>query len=107
MKTLAAAEKKIPTTMEDPELAHGTWQKFLKDVEANRAGKPVDVDQVCLDDQLLVDTFGIWERHSGGEWKIRVINNFRANLVNDHAWMPSKLRYSGYGELRDASALPS
>ena len=26
-------------------------------------------------------------------------------LVNDHALMPSKLRYSGYGELRDASAL--
>ena len=61
-KTIEAAKRKAPLAMEDTELARGTWEKFLKDVAANRAGAPVDLELVCLGDKLLVDTFGIWRR---------------------------------------------
>ena len=76
----------------------------MSDADMQRTGRPVDLDSVSLDDKLLVDTFGIWERRGGGDWKIRIINNFRSNLVNDFAWIPSKLQYSGYGDLKDAAA---
>ena len=58
----------------------------------HRAGNPMDLEDFSLDDCLLVDTFGVWEtRGEEGERKLRIIINFKANSVNDYAWMPEKV----------------
>ena len=66
----------------------------------------MDIEQVPLSDILLVDTFGIWERHGDADADtLRVINNFRANEANDYAYMPEKLHYDGFAHLLDAATL--
>ena len=35
---------------------------------------------------------------------VRVINDFKANMVNMHAWLPSKMRYDSYDSLQAAAA---
>ena len=103
-KTIAKAQAKRPLTSEEWELAERTWNKVVSDLEAGRVGEPFDLQDAALDDCLLVDTFGIWERHGeAGNWKLRVINNFKANLVNEFAWMPEKLSYNGFDELLEAA----
>ena len=68
----------------------------------------MEVDDVDLSTNLLADTFGVWECRSAGDFKVRVTNNFRANTANEYAWMPSKLTYNGFSELKDAlSAMKS
>ena len=51
---------------------------------------------------LLVDSFGVWEKHAGGSLKVRVINNFRSNKVNSFAWLPSNIKYDKLTELMEA-----
>ena len=84
------------------ELARETWTK-VKDIGDNRAGAPVELEAVALDECLLVDTFGMWERHAGSDWKVRIISNFKSNMANECAWMPTKLRYDGFSELGEAA----
>ena len=101
--TVRRARQKVPRTSRAVELAWKTWEKVKKDIDDNRAGVPVELESISLEDCLLVDTFGVWERHAGSDWKVRVINNFKSNAANDYAWMPSKLRYNGFSDLKEAA----
>jgi len=101
--TIRRACRKVPKTSRDLELARKTWEKVRKDIDENRAGNPIELESVALGECLLVDTFGVWERHAGSDWKVRVINNFKSNTANDYAWMPSKLRYNGFSDLKEAA----
>ena len=42
-------------------------------------------------------------KHAGTNWKIRVINNYKSNKVNEYAWIPSKIRYDNLSELMEAA----
>ena len=76
-----------------------------QDIAFGRAGKPQKLEELDLDQILLVDTFGVWERHGGSDWKVRLINNFRRNRVNEFSWVPAKLQQNGYSDLREAAAI--
>ena len=41
-------------------------------------------------------------KHAASQWKVRVINNFRANKVNSLAWVPSKIEYDNFEEMVEA-----
>ena len=101
--TLKLAHAKTPSSAEDWALAHAAWEKIQKDIAKGYAGKPVKVSDIDLQCNLLVDTFGIYERHAGQDWKIRLINNFRRNAVNDYAWLPSKMQYDNFDQLLHAA----
>ena len=101
--TIKAAEARAPHTEEDQLLAVETWKTFQQDVERGYAGAPQELDAVNLEEILLVDSFGVWERHSNSDWKVRVLNNFRANSVNDFAWLPAKMKYDVFSELMQAA----
>ena len=78
---------------------------MVQDQQRGFIGDFQDLDKVDLDACLLVDSFGVWEHHAGGERKVRVINNFTSDHVNAHAWMPSKMRYKSYDSLKEASSV--
>ena len=83
------------------ELARATWNKILEETSKGRVGDPVDLDDFNLEEGLLVDTFGVMERHgSATADTLRIINNFRANMANEYADMPEKLSYDGFSELK-------
>lgn len=104
-KTIKRARARIPEKPEDVRLAEATWEKILADTQKGRVGEPVGLDSIPLDEVLLVDTFGIWERHgSASQDTLRVINNFKANLANDYAYMSEKLAYDGFGQLKESCA---
>ena len=103
MATLKSAKAKYPRSQEDLDIAHAAWQKTLKDIESGFAGSPIPVSELNLHENLLVDTFGIYEQHAGQCWKVRLINNFRRNTVNQHAWLPSKMAYNNFDELQQAA----
>ena len=63
------------------------------------ADPPIDLEELDLSTIMLVDSFPIREQHAGSVPKVRVINNFKSNGVNDYAWTPSGLRYNGFTEL--------
>ena len=98
MQTLQTAEARL-TSQQDRELQQKTWEKFIQDVDKGVASPPQDIDSINLDEHLLVDSFGVWERHANEKWKVRVINNFKANHVNDFAWVPSKIHYNSFAEV--------
>jgi len=105
-KTLRRARARAPRSEDEWSTAWATWKKVQSDLEADRIGAPAEIGDTPLDKFLLVDTFGVWEMHGESkEWKIRVINDFRANSVNDFAWMPEKLSYNGFHELVEAASL--
>ena len=103
--TIAQARRKVPTTTDDRLLAEAAWGKMKKDMAKGYAGTPIPVQELDLEKNLLVDTFGIHEKHSGCDWKVRFINDFRKNTVNQFAWLPSKLRYDGFGQLSHAASI--
>ena len=103
--TIAHARARVPTSEEDLTLAHKAWEKLQQDIALGRAGQPQQLEEVDLDRILLVDTFGVWERHGSSDWKVRLINNFRRNRVNEFSWVPAKLQYNGYSDLREAAAI--
>ena len=105
LATLRSAQAKTPRTEAELQLAKEAWAKVQKDISNGHAGTPIKVEQVDLESNLLVDTFGIYEKHAGSDWKVRVINNFRSNTVNQYAWMPSKMRYDGFGDVHHASRI--
>ena len=93
-ETIRRALARVPQSSEDWKLASEVWTKTLRDIEAGRSGEPIDLDGVDLQDVLLVECFGVWERHGeSAAWKARDIHNFRRNGVNDCAWLPEKLAY--------------
>ena len=100
---LANAKRKIPVSMEDKVLAEAAWGKMKKDMANGYAGTPIPVQELDLEKNLLVDTFGIYEKHAGWDWKVRLINDFRRNTVNKFAWLPSKMRYDGFAQLSHAA----
>ena len=72
-------------------------------MEKGYAGQPIKLSEIDLHNNLLVDTFGIYERHAGQDWKVRLINNFKKNTVNQYAWLPSKLSYDNFDQLQHAA----
>ena len=104
-RTIKAAQAKLQQQREDPELLEGVWTKMLQDQQKGFIGECRDLDSVDLDSCLLVDSFGVWERHAEGVRKIRVISSYRSNEVNAHAWVPSKMRYTSYDALKEASSI--
>ena len=105
MATLAAAEARATKQMEDTELLWKSWDKLQQDIARGVAGPPQELSTINLEEQLLVDSFGVWERHANEAWKVRVINNFRANHVNDYAWIPSKIKYNSFAEILEAARI--
>lgn len=101
--TLKAAQSKKPKTPGEWELAREAWKKLVKDRQQGYAGEPLKVSEIDLHNNLLVDTFGIYERHAGQDWKVRLINNFKRNTVNQYAWLPSKLSYDNFDQLLHAA----
>ena len=102
MRTLQAAEARL-NQHQDHILQQKTWEKFMQDVEKGVASPPQDIDTINLDEHLLVDSFGVGERHANETWMVRVINNFKANHVNDFAWIPSKIQYNNFEEVLQAA----
>ena len=102
LDTIRSAHAKAPRTEEELQLANEAWLKVQKDIANGHAGTPIPVADLDLENNLLVDTFGIYEKHAGSDWQVRVINNFRRNTINQYAWMPSKMRYDGFNELHHA-----
>ena len=104
-KTVKRAQSRIPKTVEEHKLASATWEKVLTETAKGRTGLPVDLESFDLEEGLLVDTFGIWERHGdASEDTLRLINDFRANQANEFAYMPERLSYDGFGEIKEACA---
>ena len=75
--TIRHARARAPATGEDMVLARQAWAKLQQDISLGRAGQPQHVDNIDLDSALLVDTFGVWERHGEADWKVRLINKFK------------------------------
>ena len=99
-KTIRRASSRLPCTEEQNKLAVATWKKVVSETSKGRVGEPIDLDKFDLSSALSVDTFGIWERRGGAvEDSLRIINNFKANRVNEFAYMPEKLSYDGFAEL--------
>ena len=101
--TIRAAQARVPTLQQDSHLLHETWSKFEQDVAKGYIGQPQELDTVYLSEILLVDSFGVWEKHAGTSWKVRVINNFRYNAVNSYAWVPARMHYDNFTELMEAA----
>ena len=98
--TVRRAMRRIPENAKDLELSQRVWGKIQSDIDAGRSGEPVDVEFLDMDEILLVEVFGVWEQHGEALMaKVREIYNFKANRVNDHAWMPNKIRYDHFAEL--------
>ena len=66
---------------------------------------PMELGDLDLTANLLTDTFGVWECCSTDAFKVRVIDNYKSNGANDYAWMPKRLQYCGFGELRETLAI--
>ena len=103
MVTLKTAEAKRPKTEADWELANEAWTKTMKDIRNGYAGEPFSVADIDLHNNLLVDAFGIYEKHAGQDWKVRLINNFKKNAVNQYAWLPLKLSCNNFDQLQHAA----
>ena len=101
--TIQAAKARTPGSAHDQQLVQETWAKFQQDVDRGYIGAPRELDTVDLEQVLLVDSFGVWEKHASSNWKVRVINNFRSNKVNSFAWLPSKIEYDKFTELMEAT----
>ena len=101
-RTLRRAQSKLPRSEDDCRLAVEAWAKVQKDIRNGHAGVPIKLADSNMTEGLLVDTFGVWERHAGANWKVRVISNFRGNQANDYAWMIARLRYDGFDHLLQA-----
>ena len=74
--TIKAAKARTPTTPDDLRLAEETWSKLKQDIARGFMGEPMELNEIDMDKVLLVDCFGVWERHDGMDWKVRVISNF-------------------------------
>ena len=104
--TLRRALKRFPQTASEVRIAGEVWRKTQKDIELGRAGTPMELHEVNLEDILLVEAFGILEQHGDAtQSTVRGIHNFRANLVNECAFMPQKLRYDGFDQMLSALKL--
>ena len=101
--TLKASQARLSGQHQDTQLLEATWAKFQQDVDKGYVGEPQELSSVNLSEILLVDSFGIWERHAGSEWKTRVINNYRSNHVNSYSWVPSRIKYDDFTELMEAA----
>ena len=98
--TLRRALRRAPRTDADHRVAREVWQKTQKDIELGRAGAPMELHKVNLNEVLLVEAFGILEQHgNSSQPSVRGIHNFRSNLVNDCAFMPQKLGYDGFDSI--------
>jgi len=103
-RTISRASARKPQSAEQEKLAKETWQKVEADIEKGRASQPMELDSFPSDRALLVDTFGLYECHGEAtEHTVRVINNFKDNLVNSYAFMPEKLKYDSFPQLKEAS----
>ena len=104
--TVRRALSRVPQTPEEYDVAQEVWQKTKTDIEMGRAGEPLELDDVDLDDVLLAEVFGILEQHgNAAKVSVRGIHNFRANFVNECAVMPQKLRYDGFDQMLGALGL--
>ena len=65
-RTIRVARSKLQQQLDDTELLEGVWAKLLQDRQKGFIGEFLDIDSVDLDSCLLVDSFGVWERHAGG-----------------------------------------
>ena len=101
--TLRTARAKALKTPAEWELARESWSKTCKDIQHGFAGEPIPLSSLDLQDNLLVGTFGIYERRAGQNWKVSLINNFRSNTVNNVAWLPSAMTYDSFDELQRAA----
>ena len=90
MATVRTAQAKTPKFPEDWQFARKAWAKTQKDIASGYAGEPIPVSELNLHDSLLVDTFGIYGRRAGQNWKVRLINNFKRNTINQYVWLPLK-----------------
>ena len=61
----------------------------------------MELTEVDLNEVLLVEIFGVWERRGENDLTVRAIHNFRKNGVNDYAWMPQKVRYDSFQHALD------
>ena len=102
-QTLERARRRLEAEVQDPSLAQEAWQKYQSDVAAGYAEPPTDLEELDLSTILLVDSFPIREQHAGSLPKVRVINNFKSNRVNDYAWTPNRLHYNNFNELQQAA----
>ena len=74
-------------TEKDLDLAWKVWEKTQQDIPLGRAGAAQRLDSIDLNQVLLCHRFGIWELRDDGH-KVRCIDNFFANGVNEFAFMP-------------------
>ena len=71
-------------------LRSGSWSmqrgsETITGITKGVIGDPAPVESLDLNDNLLVDTVVIYERHAGQNWKVRLITNARSNSVNSSA----------------------
>ena len=60
------------------------WEKHRQEVVEGKVGPPMTLDELDFSQVLLAERFGL-EGWWSGAAKVRVIDNFRKNWVNDHS----------------------
>lgn len=106
IRTIQRAQARMPKSRDDWEMAWTAWKKLGKDLEMKRISSPIEVDRIDLGKVLLVDTFGVWEKHGEAmDWKLRLINDFKSNKVNSFTVIQEKVRYDGFEHLQDSAEL--
>ena len=89
--TIQRAAARKPRDQQELAIAREVWRKTTKDIELGRAGEPLELHEVNLQEILLVEAFGIQEQHGNStQASIRGIHNFRANFVNECALLVQK-----------------
>ena len=104
--TIQRAAARKPRDQQELAIAREVWRKTTKDIELGRAGEPLELHEVNLQEILLVEAFGIQEQHGNStQASIRGIHNFRANFVNECALLVQKLKYDGFDHMLSALRL--
>ncbi|CAK0857956.1 unnamed protein product, partial [Prorocentrum cordatum] len=107
-RTLGRAQRRASAADHGQTIVAEIWAQTAQDVDEGRAGPPVPLDRVDLNNVLLVDTFGIWGQHGdAASPKVRSIRNSRTNGVNEYAFMPQKLRHDDLHQMVAALRLLS
>ena len=101
--TIQAAKACVAKEKHDTDVVHKTWEKFQQDMSRGYIGELRDLSTLDLSQVLLVDSFGVWEKHAASQWEVRGINNLKANKFNIFAWVPSKVEYDHFEEMVEAT----
>ena len=77
------------------------WDKHKQEMLSGKVGPACPIEEFDTEGALLVERFGVEESRGGGT-KVRIIDNFKRNLVNAHASLWEKIWNDGHDQLSKA-----